>query len=274
MKINVKTLSNAATNLLGNKDIYEGKITKKEGWKEFISSLKTDYEKRPYTRFEDALAKAVAASIVNYDSALHFITSNKIRSKVSFSQKLIKEHGFYPGKKITKSIANFIYDRYTNNSYNVPTLISDISIRFGIDLKYTTVYNFIKTHIHKRKYNKTNDLKSWINAGKTKRSFMKNTIGHLDDNPGNHKSSNLYITTPGSNIRYARLWEKYSFVMKSQKDLFQAITETDLRTKSMKELSNMIDDFLESNPNFYSEEYIRKVESIIQARAKNIGVLS
>ena len=158
MKINVKTLSSAATNLLGNKDIYEGKITKKEGWTEFISSLKHNYDKRPYTRFEDALAKAVARSMVKYDSALYFMTSNKIRSKVSFSQRLIKEHGFYPGKKITKPIANFIYDCYTSHNYNVPTLISDISIRFNVDLQYGTVYNFIKTHINKRKYNRTSDL--------------------------------------------------------------------------------------------------------------------
>lgn len=274
MNINVKTLSTAATSLLGSTDIYEGRLTKKEGWQEFIDSLKSDYDKRPYTRFEDALAHAVATNMVNCNSALDFITDYKIRTKLSFSQRLIREHGFYPGKKITKPIGNFIYDGYTDHNYNVPTLLTDISIRFGVDLKYTTVYNFIKTHIQKRKYNKTSDLKAWTVAGKSKRSFKKNTIGHLDDTPGNHDVKNLYITTTGSNIRYARLWEKFAFIMKKQQDLFQAVTETDLRNKSMLELSNQVNTFLEKNSEYYSDSYIKRVEAIISNRAKNIGVLS
>ena len=262
--INTRSLARQATNLLGTKDIYNGITTKKAGWSEFVTSVSKGTAHRKYTTFENSLFDALSKKLLNVNEVKTFVVTNGIRSEKAFMQQCYK-HGIKPGRKITPIIAEHISNGYINEGLNPASIRDDVYSKFNVFIKKATINSFIDK-LKNGRYNHKNDLASWVAAGNKDTDFNNACKGHRDDNRKNHNAINIYPTTVEANTRFARLAERIAFEITSKAVIWQAVTETDLRTKNIVALQDQVRTYLNNNPHCYSDEFI--------ARAKSVATLS
>ena len=259
-KINTRSLARQATNLLGKKDIYNGITTKKAGWSEFVTSVKKGTAHRKYTTFEKGLFDALSKKLLTVNEVKAFVVTNGIRSEKAFMQQCYKQ-GIKPGRKITAPIAKFISNAYVNIGLNPTAIRDDVYSKFNILLKKATINSFIDK-LKNGRYDHKKDLSSWVAAGNDINEFNTACKGHRDDDRRNHNAMNIYPTTIEANTRFARLAERFAFEITSKTVLWQAVSETDLRTKNMAALQDQVRTYLNNNPHCYSDEFVARAKSV------------
>ena len=58
------------------------------------------------------------------------------------------------------------------------------------------------------------------------------------------------------------LAERFAFEITSKTVLWQAVSETDLRTKNMAALQDQVRTYLNNNPHCYSDEFVARAKSV------------